>query len=189
MERKLVNRLQCWQGKLFSLPGRITLTKHCLTSIPLHAMAVFRLPVDTLNRFDRIIRNFIWDGDRPSDHLARWDIVVFSRLLRGAGVTNLSRACESSLYSWWWRLATEHSPIILFLGSKFDRSSPTCLFAGAVFGGCGSFQLGGAFGKSTTTGSSGTHSLHWGLWLVLCREMFILPFSCGGVLFLRSAAG
>ncbi|KAF3789594.1 putative ribonuclease H protein [Nymphaea thermarum] len=122
---KLNDRLQCWQGKLLSLPGRITLAKHCLASVPLHALAVFRPPVAVLSRFNKLIRKFIWDGDRPSDHLAHWDVVAFPRILGGAGVTNLSRACESSLCSWWWRLATEHSPITQFIISKFDLPSPS----------------------------------------------------------------
>ncbi|KAF3777477.1 hypothetical protein EJ110_NYTH45681 [Nymphaea thermarum] len=48
--QKLVNRLQCWQEILFSLPGRITLAKHCLASVPLHALAVFRPLGAVLNR-------------------------------------------------------------------------------------------------------------------------------------------
>ncbi|KAF3787912.1 putative ribonuclease H protein [Nymphaea thermarum] len=125
VEQKLTDRLQCWQGKLLSLPGRITLAKHCLASVPLHALSVFRPPVAVLRRFDKFIRKFVWDEDRPSDRLAHWDVVVFPRLLGGAGVTNLSRACESSLCSWWWRLATEHSPITQFISSKFDLPSPS----------------------------------------------------------------
>ncbi|KAF3796390.1 putative ribonuclease H protein [Nymphaea thermarum] len=125
VEQKLTDRLQCWQGKLLSLSGRITLAKHCLASVPLHALSVFRPPVAVLRRFDKLIRKIIWDGDRPSDRLAHWDVVAFPRLLEGAGVTILSRACESSLCSWWWRLATEHSPITQFISSKFDLPSPS----------------------------------------------------------------
>ncbi|KAF3793138.1 putative ribonuclease H protein [Nymphaea thermarum] len=125
VEQKLTDRLQCWQGKLLFLPGRITLAKHCLASVPLHALSVFRPPVAVLRRFDKLIRKFVWDGDRPSDRLAHWDVVAFPRLLEGAGVTNLSQACESSLCSWWWRLATEHSPITQFISSKFGLPSPS----------------------------------------------------------------
>ncbi|KAF3785981.1 reverse transcriptase-like protein [Nymphaea thermarum] len=125
VEQKLTDRLQCWQGKLLSLPGRITLAKHCLASVPLHALVVFRPLVAVLRRFDKLIRKFNWDGDRPSDRLAHWDVVAFPRLLGSAGVTNLSRASESSLCSWWWRLATEQSPITQFISSKFDLPSPS----------------------------------------------------------------
>ncbi|KAF3779586.1 Transposon TX1 uncharacterized protein [Nymphaea thermarum] len=125
LEQKLIDRLQCWHKKLLSLPGRITLARHCLASVPLHALSVFRPPVAVLRRFDKLIRKFVWDGDRPSDRLAHWDVVAFPRLLGGAGVTNLSRACESSLCFWWWRLATEHSPITQFISSKFDLPSPS----------------------------------------------------------------
>ncbi|KAF3780694.1 Transposon TX1 uncharacterized protein [Nymphaea thermarum] len=125
VEQKLTDRLQCWQGKLLSLPGRITLAKHCLALVPLHALVVFRPPVAVLRRFDKLIRKFIWDGDRSSDRLAHWDVVAFPCFLGGAGVTNLSRASESSLCSWWWRLATERSPITQFISSKFDLPSPS----------------------------------------------------------------
>ncbi|KAF3776930.1 Transposon TX1 uncharacterized protein [Nymphaea thermarum] len=125
VEQKLTDRLQYWQGKLLSLPGRLTLAKHCLASVSLHALVVFRPPVAVLRRFDKLIRKFIWNGDRPSDRLAHWDVVAFPRLLGGAGVTNLSRASESSLCSWWWRLATEHSHITQFISSKFDLPSPS----------------------------------------------------------------
>ncbi|KAF3775549.1 Transposon TX1 uncharacterized protein [Nymphaea thermarum] len=125
VEQKLTDRLQCWQEKLLSLSGRITLAKHCLASVPLHALVVFRPPVAVLRRFDKLIRKFIWNGDRPSDRLAHWDVVVFPRLFGGARVTNLSRANEFSLCSWWWRLATEHSHITQFISSKFDLPSPS----------------------------------------------------------------
>ncbi|KAF3779216.1 putative ribonuclease H protein [Nymphaea thermarum] len=85
VEQKLTDRLQCWQEKLLSLPGRLTLAKHCLASVPLHALVVFRPPVAVLRRFDKLIRKFIWNGDRPSDRLAHWDVVAFPRLLGGAG--------------------------------------------------------------------------------------------------------
>ncbi|KAF3787469.1 putative ribonuclease H protein [Nymphaea thermarum] len=91
VEQKLVYHLQSWQEKLLSLPGRITLAKHCPASVPLHALTVFRPPVAVLKRFDKINRNFIWDSDRPSDRLAHWDVVALLRLLGGAGITNLKR--------------------------------------------------------------------------------------------------
>ncbi|KAF3783099.1 Transposon TX1 uncharacterized protein [Nymphaea thermarum] len=56
--------------------------------------------VDRL-QFDKIIREFIWDGDRPSDHLVHWDVAALPRLLGGAGITNLS---------WAWQDQTHHSP-------------------------------------------------------------------------------
>ncbi|XP_031488872.1 LOW QUALITY PROTEIN: uncharacterized protein LOC116256614 [Nymphaea colorata] len=56
MEQKLNDRLQCWQEKLLSLSDRITLAKHCLASVPLHALAVFRPPVAVLSRFNKLIR-------------------------------------------------------------------------------------------------------------------------------------
>ncbi|KAF3776460.1 hypothetical protein EJ110_NYTH46251 [Nymphaea thermarum] len=48
LEQKLIDRLQGWQRKLLSLPGRITLARHCLASVPLHALSVFRPPVAVL---------------------------------------------------------------------------------------------------------------------------------------------
>ncbi|XP_031485644.1 uncharacterized protein LOC116254405 [Nymphaea colorata] len=58
-----------FQGKLLSLPDRITLAKHCLASVPLHALSVFQPSVAVLRRFDKLIHKFVWDGDRPSDRL------------------------------------------------------------------------------------------------------------------------
>ncbi|KAF3796006.1 LINE-1 retrotransposable element ORF2 protein [Nymphaea thermarum] len=56
VKQKLTDRLQCWQEKLFSLPGRIILAKHCLASVPLHALVVFRPPVAVLRRFNKLIQ-------------------------------------------------------------------------------------------------------------------------------------
>ncbi|KAF3787223.1 reverse transcriptase-like protein [Nymphaea thermarum] len=50
VEQKLTDRLQCWQEKLLSLSGRITLAKHYLASVPLHALSVFRPLVAVLRR-------------------------------------------------------------------------------------------------------------------------------------------
>ncbi|XP_031501675.1 uncharacterized protein LOC116265261 [Nymphaea colorata] len=97
VEQKLADRLQYWQEKLFSLPGRITLAKHCLAFVLLHALVIFRPPEAVLKRFDKIIRKFTWNGVRLSDRLARWDMIALLHLLGGAEVTNLSRVFESSL--------------------------------------------------------------------------------------------
>ncbi|KAF3777763.1 Transposon TX1 uncharacterized protein [Nymphaea thermarum] len=58
VEQKLTDCLQCWQGKLLSLPGRFTLAKHCLASVPLHALVVFRPPVAVL----RSVLAYAWSS-------------------------------------------------------------------------------------------------------------------------------
>lgn len=43
--------------------GRIMLIKAMLSVLPLHYMSLFKMPDATIDRLDRIRRNFLWEGD------------------------------------------------------------------------------------------------------------------------------
>lgn len=53
---KVSSKLQAWENSFLSLPGRVTLIKSTLASIPLHIMQMFKLPEYTVKTLDKISR-------------------------------------------------------------------------------------------------------------------------------------
>ncbi|KAF3780400.1 hypothetical protein EJ110_NYTH39252 [Nymphaea thermarum] len=105
VEQKLTDRLQCWQGKLLSLPGRITLAKHCLASVPLHALVVFRPPVAVL----RSVLAYVWPSlvsslPNPPSIRLRFLFCPSPHLTDSWG-----QVWRSWLISAWWRIWEERN--------------------------------------------------------------------------------
>lgn len=56
--QKYYSTLQGWKSKLLSQAGRTILIKSILQDFPTYQMQVLALPKETLNKLDRIQRNF-----------------------------------------------------------------------------------------------------------------------------------
>lgn len=71
---RVASRLVGWRGRFFSMAGRLTLTKAVLTSIPIHTMSTILLPKATLEKLDRISRDFVWGSspEKRKHHLIAW---------------------------------------------------------------------------------------------------------------------
>lgn len=68
-------------------------------------MSLLRMPVSAVNRLERMIRNFLWEGsgEGKKDHVVRWEVVSRSRLQGGLALGKLSErnanGCGDSLLS------------------------------------------------------------------------------------------
>lgn len=71
MIERVGKRLDCWKRASFSLGGRISLIRACLSSISLYFMSLFKIPVRVAKRLEKIMRDFLWEvvAEGGRDHL------------------------------------------------------------------------------------------------------------------------
>ena len=74
---RMSKRFDGWKRVYFTLGGRISLIKACLTSIPLYYLSLFRIPVAVTRNLEKMMRNFLWFGmrDIKRDHLLCWETI------------------------------------------------------------------------------------------------------------------
>ena len=56
---KVANRINGWTSRALSMSGRLVLLKHVLSSIPVHILAVMKVPISILNRIDKLMCDFL----------------------------------------------------------------------------------------------------------------------------------
>ena len=62
-----------------------------LSSIPSYFLSLFKMPVRVVNKVEKLMRSFLWEGveEGKKDHLVRWEVVASSKKERGLGVGSL----------------------------------------------------------------------------------------------------
>ena len=63
MVEKFEKKLSSWKRQYLSFGGRITLIKSSLSSLLVYYMSLYKMPMAVIKKFDRIRRNFLWDGN------------------------------------------------------------------------------------------------------------------------------
>lgn len=103
---KVSSRLAGWKGRFLSMAGRITLTKAVLSSIPVHTMSTITLPQATIQRLDKLSRDFIWgsDGDQRRQHLLSWEKICVPKREGGLGIRLTTEMNKALLAKLGWRL-------------------------------------------------------------------------------------
>jgi len=61
MVEKVKKRLEGWKNVFLSKGGRLVLIHAVLHNIPTYYLSLFRIPVGVAKRFEKIIRNFLWE--------------------------------------------------------------------------------------------------------------------------------
>jgi hypothetical protein len=64
MVQMIGNRLPGWKRRCFSYPGRETLVKSVLSSLPTFFLTVFKMPKWAFLQMDKFRRGFLWRGKR-----------------------------------------------------------------------------------------------------------------------------
>jgi hypothetical protein len=62
MVQMIGNRLPGWKRRCFSYPGRETLVKSVLSSLPTFFLIVFKMPKWAFLQMDKFRRGFLWKG-------------------------------------------------------------------------------------------------------------------------------
>ncbi|CAL2262014.1 unnamed protein product [Prunus armeniaca] len=106
---KVQRRLQKWKRAFLSRGGRLTLIQAVLSSIPTYYMSLFKMPVSVINKLEKLMRSFLWEGVEVGkrDHLVKWERVANSKEEGGLGVGSLREKNEALRAKWLWRLPKE----------------------------------------------------------------------------------
>ena len=82
---KLEKTLSCWKRRNLTLIGKINIVKSLGLSKLIFSASVLTMPRRTVERINRIIFNFIWDG-KPANHAA-WKIIPEHALSQHDGIS------------------------------------------------------------------------------------------------------
>lgn len=88
---------------MLSYRGRITLIKAVLSTMPLHYMQAFKLPVGVIKHIDKMRKNFLWKGNetcKSINYLVNWERVCFLKENGGLGIIDLNRQNDALLTKW-----------------------------------------------------------------------------------------
>jgi len=87
IQDKVASKLASWKGRLLNKPGRVTLAKVVLTSLPAYTMQICWYPQYACETLDKTVRNFIWHGEKDrAMHMVGWNKITKPRKLGGQGV-------------------------------------------------------------------------------------------------------
>ena len=87
IKEKVWRKLQVWEAKLLSQPGREVLLKAIIQVIPTYTIGCFKLPVGLCNEIEALIKKFWWGqmGDRRNIHWVKWEGMTKSKTIGGMG--------------------------------------------------------------------------------------------------------
>jgi hypothetical protein len=136
--QKIGNRLPGWKRKLLSYPGRETLVKSVLSSMPTYFMTAFKLPKWAILHIDRYRRSFLWRGNDPDrvqgGHcLVRWKNCIRPRKWGGLGILDLENFGRALRLRWLWHSWDEQERPWKPLLKIADRSDRDLFFASTSF--------------------------------------------------------
>lgn len=78
--QRIKSKIEGWQSKFLSFPGRRTLINSVLASIPIHAIYVLIPPLKTLNYIKSFFSNFLWGSSiefGKRHHWISWDKLCY----------------------------------------------------------------------------------------------------------------
>lgn len=104
---KLTNKLQSWSSQLLSIGGRLTLLNSSLSSVPLYALSLLRVPITVLDIIDKLRRQFQWQGygsNKKKYVLINWPPICMTKSQGGMGILNLDHMNIAFLTKWLWKL-------------------------------------------------------------------------------------
>ncbi|KAF5780473.1 putative RNA-directed DNA polymerase [Helianthus annuus] len=102
------SRLLSWKAKLLSMGGRLTLIKSVLASLPVYYFSLFKAPKEVIEDIERLMRKFLWFGNKDGKGIywVSWDVVSRPKRYGGLGITKLSEVNLVLLVKWAWRFKT-----------------------------------------------------------------------------------
>lgn len=76
-------------------------------------MSLFVIPSSVAKRFEKLERDFLWEGSREERkyHLIKWAIVCFKLKEGGIGIKDLGIFNKAFMGKWLWRFLTEREAL------------------------------------------------------------------------------
>jgi hypothetical protein len=100
------SHLASWKGRWINAGGRKALVSSVLSTLPIFALTVLKIPPSFLKEFDKIRRNFIWDieDNAPAGGKCKvsWKKICSPLQHGGLGLPNLSLFGRALRLRWLW---------------------------------------------------------------------------------------
>lgn len=91
---------------MLSIGGRHTLINSVLSSVPLYALSMYKVPDTIMRDLDKIRCRFLWQGtdrSRKKYALINWSVACLSKQYGGLGILDLRNMNTALLLKWWWK--------------------------------------------------------------------------------------
>ncbi|XP_075080326.1 uncharacterized protein LOC142165846 [Nicotiana tabacum] len=89
--KKVLDKIQSWQGKLLLIGGRVVLINHVLQRMPIHLLSAVNPPASVINKLYKMIAQFFWSNSigGKARHWASWDSLCLPKEEGGPGFRSL----------------------------------------------------------------------------------------------------
>lgn len=115
LKDKVTRRVESWNGKLVSKPGREVLIKSVAQSIPSYAMSVFLLPLEITKDIERTLSKYWWNS-KPNEtrgiHWMSWDRLCRHKSSGGMGFRDFRDFNLALLGKQGWRFLTKPDSLV-----------------------------------------------------------------------------
>lgn len=130
LKERIWKQIQGWKEKCMSRPGKETLIKGVVQSIPTYMMGVFKIPDGLLDEIHSMLAQFWWgsDGSTRKLHWHCWEDLCKPKSMGGMGFRDLKVFNQALLAKQIWRLHTSTNSLLLsVLKARYFRNSPVLL--------------------------------------------------------------
>lgn len=79
---------------MLSIGGRITLINFVLSTVPLYALSIYKIPTKVLKQIDKCKCQFLWNGagiNRKTCALVNWKAIYMAIDFGGLGILELNQ--------------------------------------------------------------------------------------------------
>ena len=114
LKERIWKKIQGWQEKLLSRPGKEILLKAVVQAIPTYMMSIFKIPEGLIDEIHTLMARFWWgstDTQRKM-HWSSWDALCKPKAMGGLGFRNLHVFNQALLAKQIWRLHVNQSSLL-----------------------------------------------------------------------------
>lgn len=114
-----------WKGSSLSMAGRVCMVKSVIIPSFIHVMRVYLLPVSTLHKVEKAMRNFIWTGSsiNKANGTVCWNKVCAPHSEGGLNMTDINTLNKSLLLHSLWSMFTSHGEGNVFIQKRLINSN------------------------------------------------------------------
>ena len=118
---KIKAKIGCWNGKLLSMAGRLTLIKSVISGAFIHSFFIYKWPSAVLKELNSCIRNFLWTGSMFEKKIVTvsWRKCCKGISIGGLGFRDLITANKTFLKKRAWDILSTTSWASSFLKQRF----------------------------------------------------------------------
>ncbi|XP_075098935.1 uncharacterized protein LOC142175831 [Nicotiana tabacum] len=121
--KKVLDKLQSWQGKLLSVGGRATLITYVLQGMPIHLLSAVNPPVFVINKLHKMFAQFFWSNaiGGKARHWASWDTLCLPKEEGWTGFRSLHDVSRALFCKLWWNFRTKPILWSSFMCQKYCK--------------------------------------------------------------------